>query len=387
MSVTIRDVLKLLVGTVLVGFVATTVASASPSRSVAAPWDDSDYPAWSPDSEQIAFSSTRPFVGKGIFLMESDGTHERALTSPAFDDGETGIRAETPAWSPNGMWVAFVWASFAQDGSFHQGLYVARSNQLPDAPDERYVGNGACPSWSPDGLRLAATVETFSASSASDRIEVMNADGSDAEQISSGPDDLCPDWSSGDEIAYQHNGAIDVMKPDGSGDRPVIPNGSSPSWSPDGTRIAFLRNTRPRANRPTYRVFVANADGTNAKQLTSAPATIRDLRADWSPDGHELVFARCDNGGRCWIFTTNDDGSGLRRLTPEKPAFCRVPHVVGKRLSQATSALHGAGCARGRTRTKHSRKVARGRVIAQSPRAGAFKRPGSKVRLLLSVGG
>ena len=377
--------LKLVVGTAVVGCLATAFASASPSRSVTVPWDDSDYPAWSPDNTQIAFSSDRPFAGKGIFLMATDGTNERVLTSPGFDDGETGMRAETPAWSPDGKRVAFVWVSFGPDGSFNPGIYVARSNQRPDSPDERYVGRGVCPSWSPDGRRLAVAVQSITASEAPSGIDVMNADGTDVEQISAGPGDLCPDWGSGDEIAYQHNGAIDVIKPDGSGNRLVIPNGSSPSWSPDGKRIAFLRNTRPTASRPTYRVFLANADGTNVRQLTSGPATVWDIRADWSPDGHQLVWARCENG-RCWIFTINDDGSALRRLTPDRPAFCRVPVVRGKRLAQAIRALRAAGCTRGHTRTKHSRRVASGRVIAQNPRAGAFKPGGSKVRLLISLG-
>ena len=62
-----------------------------------------------------------------------------------------------------------------------------------------------------------------------------------------------------------------------------------------------------------------------------------------------------------------------------------VPDVVGKPLSAAKKAIAHAGCKVGHVTTKRS-SVARGRVIAQTPRAGKSVPQHSKVNLVLSRG-
>ena len=61
-------------------------------------------------------------------------------------------------------------------------------------------------------------------------------------------------------------------------------------------------------------VWVANADGSSATQLTSASGTDRSPR--WSPDGTRISFAsERDASGNSEIYVMNADGSGQRRLT------------------------------------------------------------------------
>src|ERR1700704_6654414 len=71
---------------------------------------------------------------------------------------------------------------------------------------------------------------------------------------------------------------------------------SSPSWSPDGTHIAFMSNHADDPDRdPSAQLFVADAQpGTTEKQLS--PATSRGSRArpEWSPDQKSLVFLEGD---------------------------------------------------------------------------------------------
>jgi Tol biopolymer transport system component len=85
--------------------------------------------------------------------------------------------------------------------------------------------------------------------------------------------------------------------------------GEVPVWSPNWRKVAFVR---ARAGR--YRnsdIYVMNADGSRRRRLTRSPQNDGD--PVWSPDGRRLAFVRV-RGGRSDIYLVNADGSGLRRL-------------------------------------------------------------------------
>jgi TolB protein len=80
-----------------------------------------------------------------------------------------------------------------------------------------------------------------------------------------------------------------------------------PSWSPDGSRIAF---TAIDGNDTD--VWTCNPDGSGARRLTSSPAL--DLSPSWSPDGKRIAFVS-DRAGSPQLYVMNADGSEQRRLT------------------------------------------------------------------------
>ena len=86
--------------------------------------------------------------------------------------------------------------------------------------------------------------------------------------------------------------------------------GSFPSWSPDGARIAFVS-----WRDSTAELYVMNADGSYPTRLTDnegfdgSPGGFA-----WSPDGAEIAFARVVAGSR-EIYVVDADGSNPRRLT------------------------------------------------------------------------
>lgn len=61
----------------------------------------------------------------------------------------------------------------------------------------------------------------------------------------------------------------------------------TPVWSPDGTQIAFASNR----DGSDFKLWVMNADGSHARQLTSAGA-YADVLPSWSPDGKLIAFQR-----------------------------------------------------------------------------------------------
>lgn len=82
----------------------------------------------------------------------------------------------------------------------------------------------------------------------------------------------------------------------------------APAFSPDGTKIAFASN-----RSGNMEVWVANANGTGARMLTSSPAM--DTAPCWSPTGQEIAFTSSRGGGMPQVWVMDADGLNLRRLT------------------------------------------------------------------------
>ncbi len=97
---------------------------------------------------------------------------------------------------------------------------------------------------------------------------------------------------------------------------------SAPTWSPDGTRIAFEHAaaatlTPGSSTEPEQKdILVMNADGSDVQQLTDSPG--KDEGPVWSPDGTKIAFSS-DRDGQQEIYVMNADGTRPRRLT-DNPA-------------------------------------------------------------------
>lgn len=129
-------------------------------------------------------------------------------------------------------------------------------------------------------------------------------------------DDSRPTWSPDRRrIAFvRHEGAtyrIWVMNADGSGARQITRGtiDTEPAWSPDGRWIAFRSGTR------TFDVFVVHPDGTGLRNVTRNPAGIGATTPTWSPDGGRLAFRRsAPQVHGTGVYSIGLDGRGLRRL-------------------------------------------------------------------------
>ncbi|HET6639033.1 MAG TPA: hypothetical protein VFH82_09660 [Gemmatimonadota bacterium] len=147
-------------------------------------------------------------------------------------------------------------------------------------------------------------------------IWIMDADGSNQEQVTSGGNDSQPDVSSdGQAIVFSDNAAIsNIWTADIDGSNPDQLTSSTatgefnfdPEFSPDGSQIVFYSNRSGASH-----IWVMNADGTNPVQLTTLPD---NGAPSWSPDGTQIVFVSTRNGNR-EIYVMDAHGSDQTRLT------------------------------------------------------------------------
>jgi len=82
------------------------------------------------------------------------------------------------------------------------------------------------------------------------------------------------------------------------------------AWSPDGSKIAFV-STQP--NDHTYNIYVMDSDGRNRKQLTHD--SLGAVQPSWSSDGTRIAFSAETAPRSINIFTMASDGSDVRQLT------------------------------------------------------------------------
>jgi Tol biopolymer transport system component len=126
-----------------------------------------------------------------------------------------------------------------------------------------------------------------------------------------------PDWSPlGDRILFLRGTDTFVANLDGSQTSVVVSPATQSVWSPDGTRIAFVRTNANQSDM----IFTANADGTNVRQLTfPVNRDISDDSPAWSPDGARIVYVRNDvsNLPAWFLHVMNADGSGDRTISPD----------------------------------------------------------------------
>jgi Tol biopolymer transport system component len=168
-----------------------------------------------------------------------------------------------------------------------------------------------------------------------------------------------PSWSpDGTRLAFSSNRdgnwEIYTMNADGTGITRLTTNRSAddaaPAWSPDGTRIAFHSD-----RDGNYEIYVMNADGSGQTNLTKESGA-EDATPSWAPSGAKIVFASEGD-----LYTMNADGTSQVRLTtgtaddffpawsPDGTKIALGTRVAGKAFIEVVNAADGSG----RTRLTH----------------------------------
>jgi TolB protein len=242
-------------------------------------------PVWSPDGSRIAFTSNRSGM-LNLYVMNADGSNVVKVTK---NDGGVDFRIFDPAWSPDGKKLAYVGSFMGEISSL---LIVNADGSGTSTRFDRFSTEVTDPEWSPDGTRIAFTGREsldFPGEGVHFYLFVMNADGSGQTRIA--------DWPLPFTSFFFQEG------------------GSGPTWSPDGTQIAYsYDNGQAPTQQPRHvaDIAVVNASGGGFKFLTEHPA--EDTFPSWSPDGARIAFTSNRDGRRA-IYVMNSDGSQPLRIT------------------------------------------------------------------------
>jgi Tol biopolymer transport system component len=259
-------------------------------------------PAWSADGTHLAYVVREADTDRGIiWVSDADGSNARPITGD--------MHAIDPSWSPDGSQVAFT----RVDGADATQIWIAdiasrRARPFTHCTPPECLADSS-PAWSPDGRSLAFVRQAGAGAVVAASIYVWPTNEGTVENIGYasieradhvGDLTWSPDGSRiGMTIATADRSAIYVV--DSSPDAPMFegddyPRGvperlplledlhaSSPTWSPDGSRIAFVVSTEGHD-----RLYVANADGTEAHPIPALPGSVS------SPSWQPVVAPRLD---------------------------------------------------------------------------------------------
>lgn len=265
-------------------------AGAAPRPLTAGNTQDSQ-PRWSPDGKTLGFVSNRGGT-RQIWLLSLGGGDPRPLTSHP-------IGAREPVWAPDGQRLAFL-----APGPDRRGDDLV----LPERDDRKRLV------WVREHRHKLDGVGFFG--SLRNHVWLASLTGEPASQLTDGPcEDQSPSWSpDGQKIAFvvdrsanrdRHfgGGAVHVVDvASGAVRRLTSENGRAahPSWSPDGASIAYAGSSLADDASPVNtHLWIVGADGANARCLTddrdrsvgqTPGGYLTSSAPAWTPDGRALLY-------------------------------------------------------------------------------------------------
>src|SRR5215213_5969199 len=248
-------------------------------------------PQRSPDGKWVAYTVARAIKltdknDTDVWMASWDGQQQIQVTSTP--EGES-----SPRWSPDGKYLAFL--SSRQNAKAAQVWLLNRAGG--EAAKVTDVKGGVSEyAWSPDSKRLVLVVDDPDPNEPEKEVEKKDAEPKTPRPIVIDRFQFKADVKGYLRGERSHLQLFDVAAKKAEPLTAGAFDEQSPEWSPDGTRIAFIRRHGDGDvdKTPNHDLFVIEARaGAEEKRLTTTPED-EGGRLSWSPDGRSIAFVLGD---------------------------------------------------------------------------------------------
>ena len=242
-------------------------------------------------------------LGDDVVVAAADGSERRALGAGSSDEAPAG-----PAWSPDGAALAMTWHSK------FISRFASTSVRVTPLDDPGRTGpplnySAVDPAWTPQGTEIVVAATRIDRDVLGQRlvaVDVATGEGraiTDTDRYDSDPD-VSPD---GRWIAFTRDNAAVWVVPLAGGEAVRVTDGTDPSWSPDGRRLALELSgdiaVYDLATRSTSRIA-------STRSSDAGPA--------WSPEGRRILFSSDRDfpaAGSFEIHSMDPDGGCVTQLS------------------------------------------------------------------------
>jgi Tol biopolymer transport system component/DNA-binding winged helix-turn-helix (wHTH) protein len=324
-------------------------------------------PSFSPDGERVAFAWDGGQKGKQRIYVKQIGEEQPVRLTEETED------ASSPAWSPDGRWIAFVRTMASDRGAvFLMPAIGGAEHKLAEMVPP--VGESTRTSWHPGGRWLAVTNKTAKPEPLA--LFLVSVETGEKRRLTSPPEGVFGDF----DPAFSPDGRAvvfarrfggtaselclleltDDLRPTGEPKRITFMGGhaAGPAWWPDGKSILFfagdyqdsalwrigLRGTGRTPSEPerlpfggggiwhyaavsrqgrivytqaspgSVHIWRLELGGSQRAAMMPMSSARLDHTPQYSPDGKQIAFAS-NRSGSNEIWVCNADGSNVRKLT------------------------------------------------------------------------
>jgi TolB protein len=235
-----------------------------------------------------------------LIVADADGADARVIL-------ESGLPVMSPAWSPDGQWLAYV--SFENKRS---AIYVQQVSSGERRLVSGRVGINGAPAWSPDGHKLLVTL---GGSAGTPNLYVLDLGTQQLTRLTQGPYiDTEGAWSADGQSVY--------FTSDRSGGPQIYRLGLEADAKPRRVTFSGAYNARPRLSPDGTQLVMVTQDGANYRIAVQdlASGTVRilshgrlDASPSFAPDGTMIIYSGIE-GGHSILQRVSMDGLTAQRL-------------------------------------------------------------------------